>query len=508
MQIEERMREMGLNFECGVFDIAGTDTKIFAVDVPNSYIHISRFIFVEKDGTYRCSSFYSGVSYTKTIYRQLVENPHITRNIYDSVHLFSSRYVGDIDNTIEWLTGSFICSHCGEIGTHKCSVADGKGVCRECFDAYYVYDQSICNWVVKNDELYSVECLGGFKKYWSREEDYNRRVVEYAFDPNKKLYIHDAIEVNNFGYILPEDAKKSMFRKCYCCGKLHLKTDLTKNFCNTCMTTKQSNVLGYHHNPTRFYFLKDKVVKQPRKFSGYGIELEVQSTKVDNCRMNDDKTRQMILDCLDSPYPTKELYFMSDGSIGNGFEMITQPHAKEDLLKMNWEKILDTLVKRKYRSHNGGACGLHIHSSRNLYGDTVDEQNDNIAKIIYFYEKNYNDMFIFSRREGNRWCRPYIAENSDRQLTPEYCKNIARKCYDRYHTVNVTNRSTVEYRIFRGTLVLSTFLSALDLTFTLIENSKNISWDDVDDVSKWLSGINDTTKQYMKRRKCFEGVIA
>lgn len=412
-----------------------------------------------------------------------------------------------------------ICGCCGRIldfwqSTHVDK--ENIDLCMTCYNEYYVYDYSICDVARKENMLYHIS-IAGSDYYWSTEEGYLRDTVldEYS---KERIPKHDyrIIYIDGYGYTLRENLKKiPNVAKCMICGKYVIKDKLTNRICEDCMSKKDDCVRGYHCNPTRFYFLKNRVCKRPRKFAGFGIELEVQKKDDAEGRAREDyKVRDEILDALNTPYPYSKLYFMSDGSIGNGFEIITQPHTQEELLKIDWENILNILRKSDYQSHNGNRCGLHIHSSRLLYGDTREEQDDNIAKVIYFYEKFYDDMFKFSRRTSSGWAHPYFRpDDSDvvrgKELTKDNCERIVKgdMRIGRYRTVNVTNRSTIEFRIFRGTLILNSFLSALDITFNLIKNAKTISWDEVDDVSKWLNGINDTTKNYIKERNCFTEVI-
>lgn len=412
-----------------------------------------------------------------------------------------------------------ICGCCGKVIPFWQSVYISKeniDVCKDCYDEYYVHDYSIHDMARKENMLYHIS-IDNSDYYWSTEEKYLEDTVLDEYSKERILkHNYDTIYIDGYGYTLRRNLKNiPNVAKCVICGKYVLKDKLTNKICEDCISKKDDCVRGYHCNPTRFYFLKNRVCRRPRKFAGFGIELEVQKKGgSDGYASEDYEVRDKILDGLNTPYPYSKLYFMRDGSVDNGFEIITQPHTQEELLKIDWKNILEILRKSGYQSHNGNCCGLHIHSSRLLYGDTEEEQKDNIAKVIYFYEKFYEDMFKFSRRDNSEWAHSYFrAGDGDElrgmELTKDNCERIAKRNIrvGRYRTVNVTNKSTIEFRIFRGTLILNSFLSALDITFNLIKNARNISWDEIDDASKWLSGINDTTKNYIKERNCFTEVI-
>ena len=51
-----------------------------------------------------------------------------------------------------------------------------------------------------------------------------------------------------------------------------------------------------------------------------------------------------------------------------------------------------------YRSHQAGTCGLHIHVSRAAFGETSRTQDAAIARVLYFFEKHWEELLKFSRR--------------------------------------------------------------------------------------------------------------
>lgn len=136
-----------------------------------------------------------------------------------------------------------------------------------------------------------------------------------------------------------------------------------------------------------------------------------------------------------------------------------------------------------YRSHQSGSCGLHIHVSRNAFGQTEQDQDAAIARVLYFFEKNWVELLKFSRRtqrQMDRWLPgtatgPAYGDPGARQ------KGRPRRTV---HRVNVTNPDTVEFRIFRGTLKTNTIFAALQLVdrvcdaacFLSDEELKALSW--------------------------------
>ncbi len=105
---------------------------------------------------------------------------------------------------------------------------------------------------------------------------------------------------------------------------------------------------------------------------------------------------------LDIANAQKEhMYIKHDGSLDDGFECVTHPMTLDyHINQMPWRAILNKAVAKGYLSHQAGTCGLHVHISRNALGANYEEQEATIAKILYFYEKFWNEILTFSRKNG------------------------------------------------------------------------------------------------------------
>ena len=171
--------------------------------------------------------------------------------------------------------------------------------------------------------------------------------------------------------------------------------------------------------------------------------------------------------------------------MNEGFELVSHPmslcYHKEE---MPWEKILRRAAEMGYTSHQAGTCGLHIHVSRAAFGSTEAEQDAAVARILYFFEKNWEELLKFSRRtqrQLDRWAARYGYKEQPRDILEH-----AKKCCHagQYTCVNLQNSNTIEFRIFRGTLKYNTFLAALQMVnricdvaiFLSDEELKAMSW--------------------------------
>ncbi|HIU58419.1 MAG TPA: amidoligase family protein [Candidatus Ornithomonoglobus merdipullorum] len=235
----------------------------------------------------------------------------------------------------------------------------------------------------------------------------------------------------------------------------------------------------YYHKPEPGFFGDGKLYM--------GIELEIDDAGEDEEHAGEIYRTANIA--------AGHLYLKHDGSLCNGFELVSHPMTIEyHKNKMPWRNVLNRAIHMGYRSHQTDTCGLHIHVSRLALGDKFEEQESVTARLVFFYEKFWSEMLRFSRRteeQANRWSSRYGGVLST-------CKNsldTAKKAgLGRYTAVNLTNKATIEFRIFRGTLRYETFIATLEFTHCLCclamklddERFQSVSWRD------FVSGINKT----------------
>lgn len=232
----------------------------------------------------------------------------------------------------------------------------------------------------------------------------------------------------------------------------------------------------------------------------FGFELEVQ-------KRNDYPTMEDMNE--DAKYIRRKnrelgLCFQTDGSVRNGFEIISQPMAFDYIQenKERFKNILEYLQEKGYSSHNGGNCGLHIHVSRNYFGNTEEEQEKTLRKLLLFTETYKDELERFSRRTSFSYCQftsdrynsEYRSIESRYLKSSKVLKDMNKNC-DRYQVINTGNRDTIEIRVFRGTLKYETFMATLEFVNNLItmvkeKETRKISFDNV---------INYKETEYLKQ---------
>ena len=162
------------------------------------------------------------------------------------------------------------------------------------------------------------------------------------------------------------------------------------------------------------------------------------------------------------------IYYMNDGSLSQGLEMITQPatynYHYENIER--YKQLFNEITEHGFKSQSFQSCGLHIHFNRTYFKDNEDLYTIN---LLYLVEKFWRDLVLLSRRNYYKivkWANKYYKK-------PEEVLDDAKKYRtDRYRAINLTNRNTIEFRIYRGTLNIDDFMATLELTKNIIVAAK------------------------------------
>ena len=166
----------------------------------------------------------------------------------------------------------------------------------------------------------------------------------------------------------------------------------------------------------------------------FGVELEIDEAGEDS----DNARRLLAIANQGQP----RLYCKHDGSLDEGFEIVSHPMTLDyHCQHMPWKEVLDKARSLGYRSHQAGTCGLHVHINRTAFGNTLEEQDEVIARILYFFEKHWEEMLKFSRRT-----RSQLAQWAARYGLKEHPKDIllhAKGDRERYTCVNLLPYTTI-----------------------------------------------------------------
>ncbi|MBR4021993.1 MAG: amidoligase family protein [Ruminococcus sp.] len=348
-----------------------------------------------------------------------------------------------------------ICSKCGEIiEDDDYSTVNGQVVCSDCISRYCCTCDR-CGATVWDSDSYGDEytnlCQHCYDNYYTRCQSCDAL-----------MHIDDAYHYGDSDYC----------SECY------------HDICS-----ENSSIKEYSYKPEPIFYGSDSRY--------FGVELEIDIGGRD-CDYADE--------LLEIANEDKEhIYIKSDGSLNDGMEIVTHPMTLDYHKHFCWERIMKRAIALGYRSHQTSTCGLHIHVNRNSLSENYDEQESIISRILYFVEHHWNELLKFSRRSEatmSRWASRYGYENTPRAILDKAKKGN----YGRYAAVNLCNYSTIEFRLFRGTLKYNTLIAALQLVNEICNAAVFMSDDEIQKLSwsEFVSDINDTELiQYLKERNLY-----
>ena len=415
---------------------------------------------------------------------------------------------------------------------------------------------SYANYIIDDcDTIYDIK---GHKQFVLKESvhicpDCNRKYI-YVDGYNNKCYHCYCITEDTKEVIRKEDAyyneedkyykTKPVEKLCPCCGHnfieeghTYMKNTVNITICNNCNQELDERleyeeqhcngivgiISSYHKHNTKqhmYGLLKDQ---SDTDFKGFGFELEVDKSIVNGQykSLYNNIVAHAIID--NTGLEKDEVIFETDGSLDNGFEIISQPHTIDAFYEKTecWKKMLDILSDATFTSHNAGTCGLHIHVSKTWFGSTERQQNFNIGKIYKFFDTYWTDLCKASRRDTsstyycdkNRTTIKYREENRRHktesrawQAQAKYDHDTRHDLESHHHALNNSNYGTFEIRLGRGTLNKASFFAWIDLVLTIVKNSSK-GCNKLISARDWLKGIKPSTAMYLLKRNSFVDAI-
>lgn len=355
----------------------------------------------------------------------------------------------------------YVCSVCGEeYGREDLIEFDGDLLCSDCLDN----ETTVCSRC--GERIWTNDNEGDDQMpLCSRCYDYYYTTCE---DCGRVISIDDA-------YYDDEDSDTP-----YCCS---------------CHERRQSQIhihdYGYKPDPI-FYGAGNRF---------FGIELEIDGSG------KDEGNAEIIENTAN--YSDELIYIKSDGSLDEGLEIVTHPMTLDfHMNHMPWQNVMNKALELGYMSHKTTTCGLHIHTNRTCFGEDYEQQEDCISRVLFFVERFWQELLKFSRRTESsikRWAARYGIKDK-----PKDVMDTAKKGYGgRYTCVNITNYSTVEFRIFRGTLRYTTLIATLQLVNEICDVALFMSDDELGSLSwpEFVSRIDEKKNpeliKYLKERRLY-----
>lgn len=276
-------------------------------------------------------------------------------------------------------------------------------------------------------------------------------------------------------------------------------------------------IQAYNHKPTAvMYSTPNERITGRTPY--YGLEIEVD-------QMNTNATR--IEAEYSNTFTNEFTYQKGDGSLRNGgFEIVTHPatlayHLSND--GANWDARCKQLNTAGAKSHDTQTCGLHIHVSKKsmkpqeqiLFGLFINRHKSQMEAIARRKDGENGNIRFFAYINLPELTEMYYA--SDLIATYKNYISNKRRAQSRYRAVNYKNKSTIEVRIFKGTLKASTIKASVELIDAIVKYIKGNSVTNIMQADKdaaWTTFCNfvvsnnyPTLVEYMKKRRVMAATI-
>ena len=237
------------------------------------------------------------------------------------------------------------------------------------------------------------------------------------------------------------------------------------------------SIHSYSYRPSPAFFGKGQY--------HLGFELEVEARN--NSRY---EGASMVQEELGS-----HAYMKDDGSLSDGFEVVTHPHTLEEYqTKFNWE-FTSKLKREGYRSWNTDTCGLHVHVSRTAFGtganiwDCSGSERDQIILKRQAHELRFMKLIYDNQRQVERIAGRsgnHFATFQDKGKLVSKLK-FGNQTNGRYSAINTENDATLEVRVFKGSLRKERVLSALEFVTASVEYTRDLKVTSKNQALTWLA---------------------
>lgn len=353
------------------------------------------------------------------------------------------------------------CSACENTSTF---VLSGEKFCDDCFDikffncasCYETTERSFANYTYHGTEIVCQDCFEQNYFMCDSCHDYKHDDDSYHFDEDGVTWCERCCD--HYAYWCSRC--ETRHREGYNCTE----TDLINNY------TYRPNLVFRMLDPNgnAISMSHESPVKDNRSvFMGFELEVE---------EHNGDLTTGAgrFQEVIDDNF----IYLKEDGSLDCGFEIVTHPStlAYYHSMRERWSEPIDGLRSGGFRSWNTKTCGMHVHVSREAFDNKA-----HLWRFAYFMNSNPLPLQKLAGRKSDQWA-------SFEGQKYESSKIIAGKRFpeSRYVAVNLSNRDTVEIRIFRGSLMPRRVMSNLALVDSIVEYTRRMTVKEVNDgMTSW-----------------------
>lgn len=398
-------------------------------------------------------------------------------------HFFSSSFQSGNTNYSQWFID--------RINDPRC-ITDGRLDRDKCVRRLFCQGRARYDYRINDYIIYPTQHFETI--YISSEDIAEGRVAAYN-GPSVQMR---AISDNTDGYVTDRRGEQLFNYSVFDCGS-------SMDF-NERPQPEKEYIHAFNYKPKYIHHFMDNEKHSTTLL--LGVEIEVAGNDpVKDTEIKEDVVKKCIQIMNGSDSDEENLiYSTHDGTVQIEFD--TMPCSLEfHKNKMNYRKMFKYLDSVGYKGHDCDCAGLHIHADRKYLGRTKFQQDLVIAKILYIIEKFNDDLCIIARRNNDYsvFCGDKCTSDTAVTLYGKY-RNIGKRA-----ALNLQHSNTIEFRMFRSTLKYETLLLTLELVQDIINFSKNISFEELEDMS-WndlMDTFSDALKRYYisRRNKEFEKKI-
>lgn len=274
----------------------------------------------------------------------------------------------------------------------------------------------------------------------------------------------------------------------------------------------ESNEVYTARHESSHHFETNKPNKDSEYYLGFELETIARNTRCYNslCNMRSNIWRMVY-----------------DSSIGSeGIEYVSTLIHPSDAIKPDFYEHFCDMLTGLAVSSSRYETGLHCHISRAAFGDTEEEENENIAKLCYM-ESYILDTRALRELYGRDESESYASKNESpaaehvtalRKFAPKIlaaegvkdalCADFLRAnktrrghsygC-DRYHKINVTNQQTIEFRQGKGQIKSQVIANIAQHAVTIAKYCRETPWHKLSARGYWNSIPNSNKYAELKR---------
>jgi hypothetical protein len=220
-----------------------------------------------------------------------------------------------------------------------------------------------------------------------------------------------------------------------------------------------------------------------------------------------------------SEMETHELaYLKSDGSLNNGFEIVTHPMTHEFFKHEAtefWDILEELRNTHRVMTWYTKTAGIHIHISRT--GFNGGPHMHRFLKLVYDNQELFSDV---AGRHSSRWAKfddvaqqSFIGRDEDGNRMWKNYRSFTKKLVDnrnsdRYSAVNTQNPDTLELRIFKSSTKPERIKAYMDLAHASVEFTRSVSVKQVIDGAlsrdAFIAYVRENVSLYLHLNGLFE----